>query len=130
MKRRSFIPEAPGRLEGRALLSGAAGSLRGPVAYSGLGFGLTLGRVKADFEEYAGSGDLPWLKAGLQQLAVTIPFGQGDGLGEKINVILADMRRGLASGAPRPISAAYHGVVAALRDEVKARIADRSIVVR
>ncbi|QEH34791.1 hypothetical protein OJF2_33330 [Aquisphaera giovannonii] len=130
MRRRAFIPDPPGRLEGRALLSGAAGAAHGPVALSGIGLGVTLSRVRADFEEFSASGDLSRLKTQLQQLAGGIPFGKVDGLGERINAILARMQQDIVVGKPHPVARAHQGVASAIKADVKARIADGSVHVK
>ena len=134
MKKRSFVPDRAAGLEPRALLSGAAEVARGAVSVSGLGLDLALGRVQADFQEFATGGATPakfkTLRNNLHALIPGVPFAEADGLGPAVGGILRQMEQGLASGTPHAINQAYQEVVAGIRSAVQARVADGSIVIR
>ena len=109
MHNHAFIP-APVVLKGRFAPSS------GPVHLSGLGFDLTLARVRGNFEQFSLSGNLGRRRTQLAGLAKTIPFGRSDGLGSSVNSILNFTRTDLAShgAAGRPIATAPHQVNAAI----------------
>ena len=130
MRRRVFVPEVPGSLEGRLLLSGGVGPHRGATAISGLRYNTTIDMIRIDFEQFATSGDFPRFRTQLHQSAAKVPFGQADSLGGSINAILDRMQTGLALAASHAIAAAYHEVVVAIHSTVQARIDSGMLVVR
>lgn len=125
MRRRAFVPEAPGRLEGRALLSGS----RGPVHLSAAAFGLDLLQIKGDFQQFSISGDLALLRAQLAMRAAPVPFSRVDGLGQRVNLILGRLEADLAARIPGAINTAYNEVITGIRADVQARINNGTVVV-
>lgn len=130
MRRRPFIPESPGPLEGRTLLSGGASAFQRPVVASGIRLGVDLGRIRADFEEYAIGGNFPRLKYKLHQVLELVPFGRADGLDRDAAALLAQMRTNLKTGAPRPIASAYDALLAEIAAGLRRHLADGSLVIR
>lgn len=128
-RRRDFIPEAPGGLEGRTLLSGGHAAHPGAVPLSGRAFGLILLQTKGYFQQFAISGDLATLKSQLAQGASTLPFNQADGLGPKTNTILDQMEANITARVPGAITLAYQQVVAGLRTAQAMHIQDGTVFV-
>jgi len=129
MRRRAFTPEAPGQLEGRALLSGVGGRPHGPVPLSGPRFNLNLLMIKGEFQQFSIGGDLTLLRSQLAMRSAAAPFARADGLGRSVNAILAQMEAGLASKAPGAVNTAYNEVVAGVRAQVESHIQDGTVVV-
>ena len=129
MRKRPFVPESPGCLEGRALLSGSGMGHHGPAALSGLAFNLNNQLIKGDFEQYALGHNFKLLQTQIAGHEAAVPFGKVDGLGPTTTAILDQMRAGQASGATSPVAAAYQELSATIKAEVNARIANGTIVV-
>ena len=127
MRKRAFVPEPLGCLEGRALLSGSAKIHHGPVALSGVAFNLGKLRNKGYFEQYALGGNFTLLRSQLAGTSAAIPYGRIDGLGQKTNAILDQMRVNQANGVAGAINMAYQQVSAGTKADVDARIADGTI---
>lgn len=127
MPKRSFVPESPGPLEGRMLLSGSGRTPRLPVPLSGVAFNSGTDRIRADFEQYATGGNFQLLRSQLAQLSTAIPFAKRDGLGAKTNQVLDRMRQDQAAGVPGAVMTAFHQVMAGNKADVDARIADGTV---
>ncbi len=130
MSRRNFIPESPGRLEGRALLSGGTRLPGGPVSISGLGVDLTLARIRADFEEFAIGRKLPLLKHELHSILGGVPFNRASGLGQTVAGILGQMESDLQAGAPHAVATAEQAVISTIQAGGRADLAAGRIVIR
>ena len=127
-RKRAFVPESLGPLEGRQLLSGAGSQTpHGPVGLSGVGFNTAGLRIKGDFQQYALGRNFQLLRTQLATFSAAIPYGKVDGLGQKTNAILDQMRANQANGVPGAIASAYQQVRAGLKADVDARIADGSV---
>ena len=126
MRNRSFVPDPLGPLEGRRLLSGGARPHL-PVAFSGIAFNAGGMRVESYFQQYAEGGNFGLLRTQLAEVSTAIPFGRQDGLGAKTNAILDQMRQDQAAGVPGAITTAYNSVIAGLKADVNARIANGSV---
>ncbi|MCA1685936.1 MAG: hypothetical protein LC745_08115 [Planctomycetia bacterium] len=129
MRRRAFVPEAPGKLEGRDLLSGGLHLHHGAVPLSAPAFGLILLQTKGFFEQFALSGDLLRLKSQLAQGASTLPFHKAGMLGPKTNMILNQMEANIAAGKPGAINLAYQQTVDGLKDLEAKHIQDGTVFV-
>ena len=129
MRKRAFVPESVGPLEGRTLLSGGARSPRGPVGLSGVTFNTGTLKIRGYFEQYALGNNFKLLRTQLAEISAAIPYGRVDGLGQKTNAILNRMRGDQADGVPGAIAAAYQQLSAGLKADVDARIADGSVFV-
>lgn len=125
MRRRSFVPEAPSRLEGRALLSGGAR----PVHLSAPLFNVSLLQIKGDFEQFALSGDIKRLKSQLYEISRPLPFKKADQLGPKTNAILDRMRANLAANVPNAVATAYQQTVDGIKASIIRHIEDGTLVV-
>lgn len=131
MRRRVFTPDALGRLEDRAMLSGATHA-GGPVVLSSFRLIMALDMDKKDFELFATGQDTPHnfgrLRSMLSQNAEGLPFHKVDHVGKTINAILDQMQADIAAGAPHPIATAHQALVAATYAEVQMRVDDGSVV--
>ena len=127
MPQRPFVPEPPGPLEGRMLLSGSGKAPRLPVPLSGVAFNGGTDRIRADFEQYATGGNYRLLRTQLAQLSTSIPFARQDGLGQRTNAILDRMRQDQADGVPAAIQSAYRQVMAGRKADVDARVATGTV---
>ena len=127
MSKRAFVPESLGPLEKRNLLSATAKMPHRPVALSGLGFNLSNLRIQGYFQQYALGGNFKLLQTQIAGLSGAIPFGRQDGLGQKTNAILDQMRTDQANGVPGAIHNAYEQLSAGLKADVDARIANGTI---
>ncbi len=128
MPKRAFVPESLGPLEGRTLLATVAAA-HGPVGLSGVGFNTAGVRIQADFQQYALGGNFQLLRTQIAGLSAAIPYGKVDGLGQKTNAILDQMRENQANGVAGAIKMAYQQLSAGLKADVDARIADGSVYI-
>lgn len=126
MSRRSFRPEVPADLEQRLALSGVA-AVRKPVGLSSIGYTNNQATIAGYFEQYALGGDFKLLKTQVAAAEASVPFGRVDGLGEKTRVVLARMRADQADGVSGAIRTGGRRVMAAIKAEVQARVADGSV---
>ena len=129
MRKRTFVPEPVGCLEGRALLSGGAASPRGPVGLSGVTFNTGNLKIKGYFQQYALGNNFKLLQTQLAAISTAIPYGRVDGLGQKTKAILDQMRADQAANVPGAVASAYHQLSAGLKADVDARIADGTVFI-
>ncbi len=129
MNKKVFKPESLGPLEERALLSGAAHVAHGPVGLSGPGFNLANVRIQGYFQQYALGGNFQLLRTQIATLSAAIPYGKVDGLGQKTNMILDQMRTDQANNVPGAILNAYKQLSAGLKADVDARIANGTVFI-
>ncbi len=129
MRKRAFVPGTVGCLEGRTLLSGGAKIPHGPVGLSGVAFNLGNLRDKGYFQQYALGGNFQLLRTQLAVTSAAIPYGRVDGLGQKTNAILDQMRQDQANGVPGAIANAYQQVSAGTKADVDARIANGTVYI-
>lgn len=124
MRRRAFVPAAPGALEGRSLAAGVP-------HVSGLAIDLNAARIRADFQQFTFSGQLTRLRTQLAQLGPSVPYGKADGLGGQVNAALQQMQATIAGGgnALTAINAARQQVGADIGNIIKAHVADGTLVV-
>ncbi len=128
MRQRAFVPDV-GCLEGRTLLSGGVRVPHGPVGLSGVAFNLGNLRNRGYFEQYALGGNFQLLRTQLAVTSAAIPFGRVDGLGQKTNAILDQMRINQANGVAGAVASAYQQVAAGVKADVDARIATGTVFV-
>jgi len=128
MRQRAFVPDV-GCLEGRTLLSGGARVPHGPAGLSGVAFNLGKLRNRGYFEQYALSDNFQLLRTQLAVTSAAIPFGRVDGLGQKTNAILDQMRISQANGVAGAVASAYQQVAAGVKADVDARIANGTVFV-
>ena len=129
MRKRAFVPEPPGCLEGRTLLSSLAKVPHGPVGLSGVTFNLGNLRIRGYFQQYALGGNFKLLQTQIAAISTAIPYGRVDGLGQKTNVILDQMRADQANGVAGAINTAYQNLSAGLKADVDARIANGTVFI-
>jgi hypothetical protein len=130
MRRRGFIPETPGELEGRALLSGGGHHPHpGAAPLSSRAFGLLTLETKGFFEQFANSGDADLLKSQLQEGNKTLPFHRVDQLSLKSNMIVDQMVANLAAKVPESVQMGYEQTVSGLKADILKRIQNGTIYV-
>lgn len=135
MRRRAFRPEAPDCLEGRSLLSGAAGMSAEPIFLSRRRLSKSIDHIRLEFTIFARDrGHSRYhnderLREELRDAAVVIPYGRADGLGVTINRILDRMQEDLAADAPHAIRSAFKEVVIVTLSDVRVRVRAGDVIV-
>lgn len=129
MRRRAFRPEALHRLEDRSLQSGVGGAAAGPVELPAGRLDGILHQVRLSYFLYVRKPNMEQLRNHLQPVAVLVPFGREDGLGDKINDILHQVHDGIANGAPLPVYTASRQTINLIRSDVYARVRAGDVVI-
>ena len=131
MHRRAYRPEVPDSLEGRSLMAaGAVGPAADPIVIRPARLDGIVEQVHLAFDLYTRTRDIAQVNTLLQPVAVLIPYGREDGLGESINGILHQMRQDDVVRSNRPVLTAYRQVLAVMRADLAARIQAGYVVVR
>lgn len=131
MRKRAYRPEVSGYLEDRTMLSHVAVVPGHPVVLLNRNLSRVFQQMKTEFFIFARGHAvaIDALRDDLRDVAVIIPFGQGDGLGVTINHILDRMEQNLSARIPRAVASARDAVIAATRAEVLARVRAGDVVV-
>jgi hypothetical protein len=130
MRPRPYRPENPGCLEGRLLLSGAAGLSDKPYVFSQHTFKFYAIHVESDFTSFARYRSSIELHREIEDVLPLIPYARADGLRDKIDSIVDGMVEQVHEGVPHAIRTANEAVIAVTRSEIQARVQAGDVVVK
>lgn len=131
MRERAYRPEVVRCLEDRSLLTGLGALSPHPVVLRRLRLAMVGEHIDESFTLFSLHREsLPHLRHSLRDVAVIIPFGRVDGLGDSINRILDRMVDDVAARVPHAVDLAKEEVLGVTRESVKARVVAGDVVMR
>ncbi len=130
MRTRAYRPEAPGCLEDRSLLSGAAGPSADPIVFTRRQFNNVPAQIQDAFYLFRQGGGIPELHDEINEAVVAVPFGRQAGLAASINRTLNTLRQDMHAKVPQAVSIAHNEVIAATRAAMQAQAQAGNVVVR